>query len=325
MIEIKTAPTFSISIEWENARFAELLRTRLMLRSLRAQLIALPAPAVPPEITFLYDCHSIDGALVERVLAEEFSYGELPASTRIVATDGLRYYEQKNLGAAQSHADIMIFLDCDVVPEPGWLAAMLGAFDNPAVGAVGGETYIELTSFYSKAFALFWFFPLRDPSEWLEPAARFYANNVAFRSAIFEKHPFPDLDAYRGQCLQLGRTLHDHGIGLYVQKRARVSHPCPLGVRYFTARALHSGRDWVLLSGLYERQDKLSLKPILWTLCSNLKRAFARTAHHQHTVGLGILGTLAAYGLAGCYFTLQALGSLVTVCRRDTIARQFKI
>lgn len=51
----------SISIEWENGRFAELARTRRMLRALREQLIALPPPREPPQINLLYDHNVIDG------------------------------------------------------------------------------------------------------------------------------------------------------------------------------------------------------------------------------------------------------------------------
>lgn len=320
-----TRRTFSISVEWENARFAELQRTRLMLRALRAQLVSLGAPPAPPVINFLYDRRTIDGAMVERVLAEEFTYEGLPATTQIIPTDGLHYYEQKVLGAASASADIKIFLDCDVVPEPGWLAAILESFDNPDVGAVAGETYVEQTGFYSKAFSLFWFFPLRDASESLEPAPRFHANNVAFRSEIFAKYPFPSMDTYRGQCVALGNILHANGIGLYVQKRARVSHPCPLGVWYYMARALHNGRDWVLLSGLDGHRDSRTLKLIYWTLRSNLKRTFGRIRQHRPTVGLGPLGYWAACGLAASYFLLQAIGSLVSIYRRDAIVRRFPI
>jgi hypothetical protein len=56
---------------------------------------------------------------VARVVEEEFRPGETPATTRIVPTDRLLYNQQKNLGAAQTEGEIVIFLDCDVIPEPG--------------------------------------------------------------------------------------------------------------------------------------------------------------------------------------------------------------
>ena len=69
MLDATPTPTFSISIEWENMRFAELQRTRRMLRALREQLLALSPPPVPPQINLLYDRHSIDGDMVRRIVA----------------------------------------------------------------------------------------------------------------------------------------------------------------------------------------------------------------------------------------------------------------
>jgi GT2 family glycosyltransferase len=44
----------------------------------------------------------------------------------------------RNLGAVESRGEILLFTDDDCVPMPGWLAAMLAPFDNPAVvGAKG--------------------------------------------------------------------------------------------------------------------------------------------------------------------------------------------
>ena len=106
MLDATPTPTFSISIEWENARFAELQRTRRMLRALRVQLLALPPPAQPPQINLIYDRHTIDGAMVRKVVAEDFQPESLPADTRIIANDGLRYYEQKNFGARLSNGEI---------------------------------------------------------------------------------------------------------------------------------------------------------------------------------------------------------------------------
>ncbi len=42
----------------------------------------------------------------------------------------------RNTGARASATPIVAFLDSDVVPEPGWLATLLGHLGDPAVGAV---------------------------------------------------------------------------------------------------------------------------------------------------------------------------------------------
>ena len=67
---IARTPTFSISIEWENSRFAELDRTRRMLRALHDQLNELTPPTEPPQINLLYDPASVDGEMVRDVVEE---------------------------------------------------------------------------------------------------------------------------------------------------------------------------------------------------------------------------------------------------------------
>jgi GT2 family glycosyltransferase len=45
---------------------------------------------------------------------------------------------KRDLCAAQAKGEILAFLDDDAYPEPGWLEAAAEAFEDPAVGAVGG-------------------------------------------------------------------------------------------------------------------------------------------------------------------------------------------
>lgn len=322
-----TTPTFSIIVEWENARFAELVRTRRMLRALREQLLALsPLPAAPPEIILLYDRHTIDGALVQQVMEEEFQPASVPVDMRIVPSDGLRYYQQKNEGARISAGTtVKIFLDCDVVPEPGWLDALLDALEDPRVDVVAGETYIEYTNFYSKAFALFWFFSLRDSSEDLRPATMFHANNVAFRADVFAQYPFPDLDTYRSQCTLLGDRLRANGHGLFVQKRARVSHPCPQGIGYFIARALNNGRDEFLVRALREPRYRPRKSGLWHTFRSGIAMMLRRLRHHGAELGLGPLGRASAFCVAFAYFGLKALGEALTRWNPAIVPRFFRI
>jgi hypothetical protein len=322
---LNAIPTFSIVIEWENARFTELNRTRRMLRALRDQLINLQAPVQPPQIIFLHDRRIIDEALVRQVVGDELKPDSLPVVTRIIQTDGLRYYEQKNFGALQAEAEIKIFLDCDVVPESGWLAAILESFRNPDVGAVAGETYVECAGLYSKAFALFWIFGLRDPSSDLRPAPSFYANNVAFRADVFARYSFPNLQTYRGQCFVLSETLHANGIGLFVQKRARVSHPVPIGLWFFIARALNAGRDEVLCAVHLNQHNRLLLPSISRNYKNSVVSSFRKIRKHGRDVELGTIAAIAAYGIAFAYFSLKTIGEVLTFIRPNVVRRMFKV
>jgi hypothetical protein len=319
------ARTFSISIEWENARFAELERTRRMLRRLRQELIELPPPPEPPQVVVLYDRFTIDGALVERVVEEEFRPAATPASLRIVASDHLRYYQQKNLGAAMTTGEIVMFLDCDVVPEPGWLRAMLAAFDDPAVGVVGGETYVELGGFFSRAFALFWLFSLRPEGSGVSRSTFFHANNVAFRREIFAAHGFPDMPIYRGQCTLLGDQIAAAQVGLFRSRDARAAHPYPATPGYFIARALHAGRDWVMVESARARDGQVPLRAVLTDYRQRLRDARQRIGRNRAAVKVGLLAAAAATGVAFVYLSLQAAGGMLTLARPNLLPRLMPI
>ena len=324
MADIRTR-TFSIIIEWENARFAELERTRKMLRALRAQLQALPPSAQRPEVLFLYTREHIDGAMVTRVVADEFQPDSVPAITRIVATDGLRYYEQKNFGASLAGGDIKIFLDCDVVPENGWLTAMLAAFENPEVAVAAGQTYIEYDSLYSRAVALFWFCPLRDARAGIVPAAVFHANNVGFRASVIAAYPFPDLPTNRDQCLMLARRLCHDGVGLFTQREARAGHPVPIGIWYFIRKAINDGRDQALLRDIRERANGPRARYVWWNFRNGVVRNFRRFRRHRRDVGLGLAGAALGFGIAVAWYALKAIGESLTEVNREIVPRYFPV
>ncbi len=44
----------------------------------------------------------------------------------------------RNVGLRLASSELIAFTDSDCYPEPGWLAALVSGFDNPAVGGVGG-------------------------------------------------------------------------------------------------------------------------------------------------------------------------------------------
>lgn len=47
----------------------------------------------------------------------------------------------RNIGIAASVGDVVAFIDDDAVPEPRWLRSLVAAFDDPTVGAAGGDVF----------------------------------------------------------------------------------------------------------------------------------------------------------------------------------------
>lgn len=44
----------------------------------------------------------------------------------------------RNVGCSVARGDILVFIDDDAIPQPGWLRTHLAAYDNPAIGAIAG-------------------------------------------------------------------------------------------------------------------------------------------------------------------------------------------
>lgn len=234
-------PSFSVIVEWENARSAGVARATRTLGELFLQIGELIEEIDRrPELIVLYEKGVVAAETIEAALSSA-GIGNAPVELRLHATEGSNYYGQKNEGAQLASRDYLLFLDSDVVPEGGWLRAMLGSVGND-VHVVAGSTYVEPSSFFGRAFGLFWFFPLRSPSRGLIGTCFFYANNVLFLRKLFLKFKFPDLPLYRGHCAALGATLQRRGVRLYQQTNARVMHPPPSAL-HFIRRALSEGYD----------------------------------------------------------------------------------
>ena len=315
MNDNKTVNTFSIIIEWDNARLSEMDRARNMLIELYRQIDGLDPPCkVPPEVIIVFNTHEVNIDLIEKVVSEASKSSGVSAAANVHfhAAEGGRYYELKNLGARLTTGQILIFLDSDVIPESGWLAELLATLADTAVDVVGGSTYIESSDFYSKAFALFWFFPLRKEYPRLRKAHHFFANNVAFRRSVFEAYPFPVRRQSRGQCIELAETLVRNGIGLFIQERSRVSHPPPNGIRHFCLRAITQGHDRLLNSYRGNAQAVRRLRTTYWVFSSNMRRSLRNTRNHYRDVGLGVGGAMLAVLLALVYYLMMAFGELLT-------------
>jgi glycosyltransferase involved in cell wall biosynthesis len=162
------------------------------------------------------------------------------------------YCVQKNHGALRSSGELLIFLDSDVIPQDGWLLAMIKGFHDDRVDAAVGNTYTDYSDdrIYSRTFALTWMFPERRAERGICLATDFYANNFAIRRSLFLERPFEDVPGFlHGAARRFVSKLEQRGIQLWEVMDAQASHPPPNGIRHFCMRALAAGRADALNPG----------------------------------------------------------------------------
>ena len=307
----------TIVVEWDNARLSEADRSIRLLEQLDLQVRALGRPA---EIIVCYD-----GTELDRVALAELVRRHLAVPWRLEASRG-EYYALKNYAASLSTGDPIVFVDSDVVPESGWLVHLLSCFDDPDVEVACGSTYIDPATLLGKAFALFWFYPLRPRRGERARTMRFYANNVAFRRRTFERFPFPLAgQASRGSCLALATQLADAGIPIWSNSAARMSHPPPNGLHHFIVRALAQGRDRFLRERPRSRSRLGALLAIGARLARNLARSAREIGSGYRRVGVPLWQLPAIAVIATAYYGLFFCGEVATILRGEWMARNFRI
>ena len=300
-------PDVSVIVEWDNSALAGPARAATALARLAGETAAAGRSV---EVLVCHDAPA----------EPSISPGGrgLPVGWRIIRVPDGRYYQLKNHGARAARGSIVVFLDSDAVPEPGWLGALLAPFDDPAVQVVAGHTFIEADSLWSKAFALWWFFPLRSEPEPLTPVDFYFANNVAFRRATLLAHPFPVREGTsRGACVEQAAALGQAGVTIWKTTRAHVAHPAPRGWRHFVLRALAQGRDRLARARGWRATPAGSAVTLAWWI----GRGTVRTIRFHRAVGLSPLGIPAALGLCGLYYALYFAGEMATFAGIPAVRR----
>jgi glycosyltransferase involved in cell wall biosynthesis len=301
-----------------------------MLRELRRQVEDLfeadPAAGTPQapgfELLLVYDEDEFEGGGLSVLLEECLGPPDPVLNWRLLPTTDGGYYRNKDRGARAAEADIIVFLDSDVIPEPGWLERLLLALNDPAVDIVVGSAYIDPSGLVGKTFALTWFFPLRSGDGPLKPVHGFFANNLAQRRAFYLDHPFPDLvGTARGACVVLARQFGQSGIPIYQDPRARVSHAAPNGLAHISKRALAQGRDRLYRERNFGSRWSSSWLASLWRWLRNGASAYYRVFRDFRKVGLNPLLIPAALAISGYYYTLYWLGEMASHLRLPAIRR----
>ncbi len=186
----------------------------------------------------------LDRARLERAAGRAIAFVELP--------EGTGYYAAKNRGFEATTADVVVFGDADCWPEPAWLAHLTEPFDDQETQAVAGRTTYRDDLLGTAATTIdFMYFPspLAAPGGGEHATRNFYANNVAFRRATFERMRYLLGGAfYRGNCQVLGLALQEAKIPVVFAPKARTTHRFPDDARDFLRLRLLRGADAVALA-----------------------------------------------------------------------------
>jgi hypothetical protein len=311
-------PSLSVVVEWENAKNSELPRARAMLAELASQLRRLSNRfPTPPELILVHDAG--ESTAVETLAAVREAVGDFPGAIEVLACDGLDYYGQKNFGASKARNAAILLADSDIIPEEDWLELLLTCLVEEDADVVCGATHLEVGDLYEKAFAAFWFFPLRSETPERRRSEHFFANNALFRAETLRRFPFPEAPLVRGNCLMLAKTLLAAGKSIYLEPAARVIHPPPNGLWHFVKRALCSGQDNVFL-----REDR-GFRGAFRRWKAQTGAAMRRISANRREVGLRGPGVLASCFVAASYYGLEFIGDLVTQARPGLIRNHLRV
>lgn len=302
----------SVVTELENAGLAGRRRAVSSLQALGRQLRAAPAERVErTELLVGYDPEAWSDEAPGEIVAEA-GIGEAVDDVRYLRRANADYFALKNAGAEAASGEAVLFLDSDVIPEPGWLDAMLEAIADPGTDVVGSHCYIDGEDLVSRAYAVFGTFPLREETE----AGRVFLNSLAVAPRVMRDHPFPRFPLFRNSAHHWKRAIEDAGVRIRALAHVRVAHPAPTGAAELLRRSLADGHDHYASR---RHADGFS-RPVSLVLglagCGRRTlHKTARTLWKGPAAGLGLLGTSAAVGLCLLSHGARALGCLASFAR----------
>lgn len=225
----------------------------------------------------------------------------------------------RNLGAAKAaaDADVLIFLDADCVPQPGWLPALLEARQaHPDAGAISGAMLPQSNGFiqYCGQIANFHeFLHLHPPA--LRPTLASFSLLVP-RVAWDGSGGF-DPQLRHTEDMDFTLRLRAQGWTLWFEPRARVYHrPTRVTLRQFWTYARCGGVDSIRMRLRYAKACSMpfwSYWPWAWCLGAPGIAALRTVQIYAHTPGLWrhlrCLPWVFMHKLAWCYGAADGLRS----------------
>jgi len=307
----KLAPV-TIVIEWENAIDVDDEWTHRAMRAFEAEMERCrDLVSARPRVMYLYDETRVEGgdirATIEKIAPRLPELCEL----ELVPTLGLTYYKLKNYGVSRTSTELVIMLDSDAAPQPGWLPNLLAPFEDPEVMAVGGFTVLGCNDLLSRVMALIWIFHMRSERVATKRRKKINANNCAFRTAFFQANPWPDLPAFKKQCGFWLRDIDKRGVKWVRTVEAMTVHAPHPGFEFLAWRAWTAGLDRDFQACQTVTPTRLGrLGYALWFWVKKSARSTSRIITKGREVDLPVWQMPAALAVAYWYHTIMLAGEL---------------
>lgn len=312
-------PPLTFVIEWENAIDVEDEWTERAMSALKRELAASAGQMTArPRIMYLYDRTALPPGTIEKALAKVAPNIGDYADVEIVPTPGLSYYKLKNYGIALSATDLTIMVDSDAAPQPGWLENLLKPFADPEIMVVGGFTVLGHEDFMSRTFALAWVFNLAHEREKTARRQKIHVNNCAVRTDFFRGHPFPDLPAFKKQCVFWLRGITAEGFKFVRTPDAMVIHAPHPGTKFLAWRAWTGGMDSDFLGSQTISNSRVGRFAYAFSyFARKLWRSWRNIIRHGGKVGLPVWQRPFAMLVTLAFYLVTLAGQLSSVFTRN--------
>jgi len=314
-------PSFSIIIEWENLRFAELQVAKRMLQNVAKQINNISENlSSHPEIIILYNKEVIKGYKIEQFVRDGLESCLSFIDLKIISTPNLNYYEQRNYGSELCNNKILVFIDCDVVPNDGWLTNLLLPFTDSEISVVGGLNYVDPVSFTEKGFSIVWIMPPKNDTEGKTSQLSIYVpDNVAFRREVFLANKFSQSSSFRGAIVDHCNMLQNKGYKIIRQPKAKVEHASYNGLRHLVVRSLCEGHDkYLAWRGLHDHNLKNSPKQ-KHSIIKFFREKISLYKERKKYINLSAKDKVGIFYVGSIYYGFMVIGFFLTLINPSII------
>jgi hypothetical protein len=235
------------------------------------------------------------------------------------------YYKMKNAGASLSKGELLVFLDSDLTPAIGRFYDLVQPLYEKTTVAVSGYASFPADAFISRAYSLFWMFPIFNQPETMGKY-QLVANSCAFKRDWFLQKPFStDIGGLRTACSLISARLKQEGHVLHHPNVWFYHELWNDSWRFFIWRALVMGRDADKKQGHKVSFNKsLRIKHALKSIYFDMSRLTKRHVKYYNAIGLPLWQVPASY-LVGAAFWLVVRASQLISAFRKYNSKQEKI